>query len=130
MRWSIIDNQPFFNHAYFCSARRIYPCRVTALSAFIPVVVIAGVWSCIVQVAASGSSVGLRQCLHFDSSTKDALIRKTEFRITVTFYLGMTGPPATLTPSLKLNVLNRHVLPFYACLHTYSNGYTHIKYGP
>src|SRR6218665_1467015 len=31
MRWSIIDNQPFFNHAYFCSARRIYPCRVTAL---------------------------------------------------------------------------------------------------
>src|SRR6218665_2973379 len=32
MRWSIIDNQPFFNHAYFCSARRIYPCRVTALN--------------------------------------------------------------------------------------------------
>jgi len=27
MRWSIIDNQPFFSHAYFCSARRIYPCR-------------------------------------------------------------------------------------------------------
>src|SRR6218665_3615939 len=32
MRWSIIDNQPFFSHAYFCSARRIYPCRVRPLS--------------------------------------------------------------------------------------------------
>src|SRR6218665_1655465 len=31
MRWSLIDNQPFFSHAYFCSARRIYPCRVRPL---------------------------------------------------------------------------------------------------
>src|SRR6218665_3063618 len=34
MRWSIIDNQPFFSHAYFCSARRIYPCRVRPLNDF------------------------------------------------------------------------------------------------
>jgi len=32
MRWSIIDNQPFFSHAYFCSARRISPCRARALN--------------------------------------------------------------------------------------------------
>src|SRR6218665_3244725 len=36
MRWSIIDNQPFFSHAYFSSARRIYPCRARALNNYHP----------------------------------------------------------------------------------------------
>src|SRR6218665_3502452 len=30
----LIDNQILFSHAYFCSARRIYPCRARALLNF------------------------------------------------------------------------------------------------